>query len=42
MSSLDLHKLGAVPVLDLDGKALPLVEATGRRLVVLAFLRHFG
>ncbi len=40
--SLDLEKLMACVVVDLEGRSVPLGDALGQRLVVLAFLRHFG
>ncbi len=40
--SVDLDKLMGCAVLDLEGRSIPLGDALGQRLVVLAFLRHFG
>ncbi len=40
--ALDLDTLMGCAVLDLEGRSITLGEALGQRLVVLAFLRHFG
>ena len=40
--SLDLEKLLGCAVLDLEERSVPLGEALGQQLTVLAFLRHFG
>ena len=40
--SIDLEKLLLCQVIDLEERPVLLGEVVGSRLVILAFLRHFG
>lgn len=42
MSSVDLERLARTVIKDIDERERTVLDAVGRRLVVLGFLRHFG